>query len=299
MISFSVLNADNFEALIAEIFADKEKTKAAMNILSEIDFEDGNEYAITGFASCLLIRICALGRYAFPIPIALDGEGNIGDAILEIAKYAVKEEIEFTLCSLHKDDFSLLRGFLHINLDAEDGTGEYYTASIKNECQLLCEIPEEIGGRVTLNALSESDIAEYARLCRDAEISKYWGYDYREDYGEVEDGFFFESQTADFERGNALTLAVRLGDVLIGSLEFYAFDYLGGAEIDIRLFGQFRGFGYACEALTLALRVAKRIGLKKIYSTVMNENLSSLRLFSKFMSAELDDGKISRFSLDI
>lgn len=281
MISFSVLNTDNSERIISEKFS-KEEISEVNAVLSDLDLSFGLEYGVSSSHGCLIVRICDAGRYVFSFPIALSKNADVKAALTELEKYVIKEELMFNLCSLSYESLPCLRSYLHVLLDAEDESGEIYFAKIQNECQLITEIPVQVGGRVTLNALTSEDIPSYARLCRDVELLKYWGYDYRLDYPQASDSFFFETQKRDFELGTAMTMAIRDGERLVGSLEFYAFDFHGGAELDIRIFPSKQRRGYAKEALELSFGAAREIGLVRLYARVMNRNAPSCALFEKY-----------------
>ena len=298
MISFKILNEDNFDFLIESLFCEKNDILYAKEYLGCIDFSDGIEYAVTEAFGCILTRMCDGGRYIFVFPEQVASDASVTFAIEEIRKYVVKEEIPFNLAGMLPSDLSALEGFLHVNLDSEDEHGLSFMAKIKNECELLSEIPEISGGRVTLNALCEKDIPTYAKLCRNEELLEYWGYDYREDYGDVSDEFFYESQARDFQVGTQLTFAIRIGGELVGALEFYAFDFRGGAEIDVRIFPNEQGRGYASEAVKLAFSLAGEIGLVNLYATVMNENKASMRFFEKLAKGSVKEENITRFTLD-
>lgn len=299
MISFSVLNTDSIDAIIEKLFAGKEKQSAVREMLSDIDFPAKEEYAISEFGDCLLIRIFDGERYVFVFPIPLSDGADVSGALLEIEKYAIKEEIPLNLSSLSYENLPLLRSYLHMRVDAENETGDVFFVRVQNECQLLSEIPTEIGGRVKLNALKPEDIESYANLCRDEELLKYWGYDYRVDYSSASDEFFYESALSDFNAGVAMTMAVRDGERLVGSLEFYAFDFHGGAEIDIRIFPNEQGRGLGREALLLALRVAERIGLLSLRARVMKENAPSRALFEKYADFEECSGETVVYTITL
>ena len=298
MISFKILNEDNFDFLIESLFDEKNDASYVKEYLGCIDFSDGIEYAVAASCGCVIVRMYDGGRYVFTFPEQLSSDASVSSAIEEIRKYAVKEEIPLNIAGVLPSDLPALEGFLHINLDSEDEGGLSYMAKIKNECELLSEIPKISGGRVTLNALCEDDISAYAKLCRNEELLEYWGYDYKEDYGDVSDEFFYECQARDFQLGTQLTLAIRSGGELIGALEFYAFDFRGGAEIDVRIFPYSQRRGYASEAMRLAFSLARKIGLVKLYATVMNENTPSISFFEKLARDFVKEKNITRFTLD-
>ena len=68
---------------------------------------------------------------------------------------------------------------------------------IPSEAALMPEIPTLSIGDVSLSPLTPEDDAEYARLCRDEDLNKYCGYDYRDDNPNPEDSYFREEAEGD------------------------------------------------------------------------------------------------------
>jgi RimJ/RimL family protein N-acetyltransferase len=300
MISFSVITKDSKEKSVNTLFNSKNEQLAALEYLSEIDFIDGMEYAVSYFDGALLIRIYDGQRYVFNFPLPLSDGCDISSAVIELSQYVIKEEIPFYIYGVLREDFDFLNVFSNVEYEAMDDEGEYYLARIQNECDLLLEIPCETGERVTLNALSEGDIPALAALCKNEELLKYWGYDYREDFGEADDGFFYRRQLSEFYDGTAMTLAVRVSGALIGTLEFYAFDFCGACEFDVRILPEQQGLGYAKEAISLAISLARKMGLKKLSAHVFNENLKSVNMLNSLgFSLSCSDVKTKAFILDI
>ncbi len=297
MISFTVITKKNFTRTLCELFESEEERLAVFGFFSELELELDAEYAVCRSRGCLIARICLDSEYVFAFPEPLSDNADIRAAVTDIEKYVIKEEIAFSLCDVPKEYLHYLDSYPHMTL--EDGDGESCFVKILNECQLLSEIPSESCGRVTLNALNQDDIESYARLCRNEDLLKYWGYDYRGDYGEVSDEFFYQSQKRDFEMGTSVTFAVRGETGLVGSLELYAFDYHRGAEIDVRIAPSEQGRGYASRALELAVIIARKMGLSSLKARVMNENTASLRLFEKYAKRLQRDEKTSLYILDI
>ncbi len=298
MISFSLLDKENLREVADRVFHNA-KNENLLDFLSEIDLESGAEYALAESYGCVLVRVCFDGNYAFAFPFDFCGKNGEEGAVSEIEKYAIKEEIPLEICGIPAEKLHIFEKYPLLDLYDEDEDGEYYTARIRSRCSEILEIPQKNGENITLNALTEADIPEFARLSRDEKLLKYWGYDYKDDHADCPDEFFFENQKREFDAGISMTLAIRREDSLIGSLEFYAFDFFDGAEIAVRLFENFQGKGFGKEALKLAKIIAKEVGLKSLYARVINENERSLRYVGGFAESRNSDGQTTIFTLDI
>ena len=283
MISFSVINNENLIESVNTLFKKDGERKRALDFLLDSGLDTDFEYAVSASDGCLLLRVFDAGRYVFIFPYPVSDTFDIAAAIEKIRKYVIKEEIPFFIASFMREDFLYFEKYKSPVFSPMDDDGELYFAHIENECTNLFEIPSESGGRVRLEGLCEADIASYAALCRDKELLKYWGYDYKADFDGKDDAAFFLSQKNGFDEGTSMTLGIKLQKTLIGSLEFYAFDFFGGAEIDVRITPGEQRRGYAYEALTLAHSLAKKIGLLHLYATVMKENAPSNALFLKLL----------------
>ena len=297
MLSFKVITEENANGLIDEIsrkYPDCDRSdieEIVLGVFGGMD-EDG-EAALTLSFDTLLFRIFNFGRYAFLFPFELSADADPRSAIREIGEYAIREELPLVFSDVPSDALSFFSGFRHMDVDAEDDEGSAYRVRIKTECELLCEIPELEYGRVTLNELCEADIYDFARLSRSEKTNRFWGYDYREDAPEAEDGYFLETARAEFSRGVAMSLAVRAGGVLVGEACLFAFDGMGGAKYAVRLLPEFFGRGLGTEASLALFRFARSVGLKRIYASVMEENTASVKMASKLMTPiGTSDGKV-------
>jgi RimJ/RimL family protein N-acetyltransferase len=96
-----------------------------------------------------------------------------------------------------------------------------------------------------------------------------------------------------------MTLAVRCGERLVGSIEFYAFDFHGSAELDVRIFPHEQGKHFASGAVEGAIEIARQMGLLCLSAVVMNNNAPSLALFEKYAKDKKRDRKTTTFTLDI
>ncbi len=246
--------------------------------------EEGElEAAVATFSGSLLIRLFEYGRYSFVYPIPISDGADILAAVRALRDYAVYEELPFVLTDVPREDISELSEYFH-RFSAESCDGESFTLGICGILSGLKSVPSATYKRVTLDALCESDIPEYARLCRDLEINKFWGYDYSTDYPDCSDGFFFEQQKEEFSRGVSLALAARCDGKFIGEAVLHADDLEGKIEIAFRLLTEHHGRGLGRETLEAALMLAKELGYSRAVCRVSPENLSSLRLLMSAMT---------------
>ena len=220
------------------------------------------------------------------------------EALSAVREYALKEEIPLVFFGVPKEELGgLLSNFLYADVTAEDKERTSYTVRVKSELDFLSEIPSAECLGVTLGEIEEADAAEYARLSRETVLSGLWGYDYREDTPDPEDSYFLSEARLDFERGAALSLAVRTEGSFIGEAVLYRFDLEGGAEIALRLLPEWRSRGLGSRALEALLSVAEDIGLSRLTAEVMLENAPSLALFSSFMDEVRRDSERVYFEL--
>lgn len=292
-ISFKVLTGENAPALLSEL---KEKLGAREEIeeiFEELldNLSDGCEYAVSSYSGCVLLRIYD-GEYLFPYPISVSEEGNELLAIEEIRRYAVKEEIPLVICDLPREALSdIMQLFRHASIDAADIEGDYYTLRPISELSLTDEIPTEKAERLELTPLRPEDEVEYATLCRDTDTNRYWGYDFREDAPGCEDSYFLECAENEYQRGVAVSFAVRYEDRFIGEAILYSFDLRGGAQSAVRIIPECRRKGLATGALTLLSRIASEVGLVCMLATVDSENEASCRMCQSFFDSFSKDGK--------
>ncbi len=295
MISFKVLTDDNIYELSAELFPDISEKEEAVEVLSSfLPFtEEDIEVGVSRASGCILVRICDMGRYSFVYPIMMSDDSDPTDAVDEIRAYAVREEIPLLLTDVPREDIGVISLFRHARVDAEDAERESYRIKIENECSLLDGIPEYQGERITLSALREEDSSLMAALAKDGEVNKYWGYDYLSDVGEVDDGYFYRNALYELSRGQALSIAIRTDGKFIGEAIMWGFDYLGGAEVAIRLFSDWHGMGYGSESLSCLMNMAKKIGLIRLRGRADERNAPSIKMMKKFFEiSDVSDGVI-------
>ena len=294
MISFKVIEENNAYEIFDSICSGmgEDEISLGREILDSLVYDGDAEFAVSVSSGCLLIRICDMGRYGFLFPFELTEDVDVRRAVLDISEYAMREEIECAVYGVPSEELGAFSDFRHTET-LEETDSDTYTVVIKNECMLIEEIPELIGERVKLNEILPSDVSDYAKLSKDENVNKYWGYRYTEDCESPSDEWFYENMRSEFSRGVSVSFAVRLGDRFIGEVILYAFDGRGNAEIAVRLLPKFCGKGYARESLSLALTFARNIDLNEIRAVVNNENIPSIRLFSRLADrSEEEDCKI-------
>ena len=295
MISFKILTEESVEALFDEMSSaipDMEDEFLSENI--EMMLDDESEYALSYSNGCMLIRIFD-GEYSFAYPIAMSCDVDPMAAVEEIRLYAIKEEIPLVFCDVPAEELgSLLPKFRHANIDATDPDNECYTVRIMSEAAMLDDVPIVNGpAEVCLTPITEADDELYFTLATDLDTNKYWGYDYREDEPNPNKAYFRENSEAEFGRGSAISLAVRVNGEFAGEATLYSFDLLGGCECAVRLLPSFRGNGYATQALNLLKRLAKNMGLVYLMATVDKENIASQKMTEKCLDQVLKtDSKV-------
>lgn len=285
MIKFTVLTEENerqlIEKLRRETGADAAEISDILDSLLDMTVDESDiEVGLCSALGCVLVRVFDMGRYMFPYPIAVvDGADEQG-AVELIREYAVKEEIGLTFTDVPRECVGYLAtGLRHTVIDAENG-GESFRVAAESECSLLDVIPEISVGELSLTALLPSDAEHSAALNRDAEINRYWGYDFREDNPSATDEYFIEMAEREFGAGVAMTLAVRLEGEYIGEAVLYGFDLKGGAEVGIRLLREYHGRGLGKATLEALVELAREVGLIRLMATIDRRNTVSTGLFS-------------------
>lgn len=298
MISFKPLTEGSVSELLSRIEsslsdADISYARECLDMLSA-DSEE-REYGICLCCGCLLARAFD-GFYYFTYPIPLCDEADCLAAVDEIRAYAVKEEIALVLSDIPREEIGgLLSLFRHINLDSEDEDNQCFTLRALSEAAMLDELPTVVGGAVELMPLTPEDDEIYARLAKDRQTNKYWGYDFSLDNPDPSDSDFRATAEEEFARGVAICLAVRVEGAFAGEAILYGFDLLGGCECAVRLLPAFRRKGYATEALRGLKTLARRIGLVYLCASVSVENKPSIKMTEKVLDALSDDGEILKF----
>lgn len=290
MCSFTVFDENENKSLQNGIFSILSSVKEALDGDAEL------AYCISH--GCLLARIREWGRYSFLYPFDLGG-GDERAAVLNLSEYAVREELPLVISDVPAERLGdTLLGFRHIDVDAMDALCESYSVTVKTECMLKDEIPSASIGRITLTELCDTDAGDYARLWRERETNEFFGYDYREDYGDVtDDGYFISMAREEFLRGVAMNFAVRANGGFIGDAMLYAFDGRGGAHFALRLLPEARGMGYSHEVVGAVAEIARRLSLVMLFAECKRENERSSALLSRYMQRTAERDGTVYFSL--
>lgn len=304
MISFKLLTEqvkDDLLKQIKRVTPGADLTFASDNMTLLMEGEDEEiEYAVTHSHGCLLVRIYD-GEYMFMYPLKLADSSDPLGAAMEIRAYAVKEEIPLVYCDVPGAAVGgLATSFRHLNIDSDDPKDRFYTVRVMSELGLMDEEPSCYGFRgVALTPLTQADDEDYFRLCSDKETNAHWGYDYSADEPNPTKSYFRESAEAEFCRSAALCLAVRAQSVFVGEVTLYYFDFKGGCECAVRILPEFRGKGYATEALRALRTLAKRMGLIHLYATVASANKRSVGLCEKMFNYSDNVGQNIRFTANL
>ncbi len=294
MLKFTELNSENVGKIAAELFGCDDY---AVEILEGFDFSDEDvSFAVAGFHGCMLVRVFDYGRYMFLCPIELSAKADVSRAILEISEYARREEIELCFADVPREAVPLFLelGFLHLDVDAEDE--ESYRVKIKTECELAPQNLSFFNNDILLDEFTEDDISDYADICRDEELNKFWGYDYRDDAPDASDEYFYTVQKEGRMAGTSMSLAVRFDGKFVGEVQFFAFNGRGECEVAVRIARQHQSKGLGSRAMEAAISLAARLGIKILFCDVMRENVYSVKMMRKFFE-EIDSGSCDRIRL--
>ena len=178
MISFSVLNKENITQIFTDIMAKNTSSDGEylLEILSSLTEDNDLEIAVCAKENCLFIRIFD-DEYLFSYPVALAEGAEEGRALEEIRAYAIKEEVPLVICDIPSECLdAVASNFTKSQAFAEDEDESSYTLRVFSEISDISADFPIVSGEISLDMLTASDEREYARLCRDGETNKYWGY---------------------------------------------------------------------------------------------------------------------------
>ena len=302
MILFTYPEQGNSEELFL-LCPDNEEGRLAKSLIEDLlSLEDEEvDIAVCFCYGTFLVRRF-FEEYEFTYPLALSEEADVETALCAVEEYCKRHELPLIFADLSEKELSLLsRRYRFVRTEEFDisedeaGTEWIYRMRVLTPCELL-EVPPSLNdGDLVLDALCEEDIPSYATLCRDEEILSVWGVDYRDVAPDMTDRDFYESTLDEFDRGIALTLAVRVSGRLVGEVALYAFDGRGGAEFSIRLLRGYRRNGYAKRALALLFTLAEELGLSFVDGICLCENLPSKALMEGCMTLEEETPTMLRY----
>ena len=300
MISFKVLTEENIEELTAALAPTDELRGELSELAYSLDLSiEDVEFALSFSHGCALVRIFDMGRYSFLYPFAMTDDADDALALADIAEYAMREEIRLVVDDVPRECACNFLFFRHIDVDASDRTGDSFRITVKTECELMGDVPEVELGRVVLNALTEEDIPEYARLCRDKGVNEHWGYDYSADATDPEDAYFYETAMSELAAGVSISMAVRHAGEFIGEAVLYAFDGRGCAEFAVRLLPEWQGVGLGVESVRAICAAALEIGLIRLTPRVFKANTASIGMLRKITDEYRDCGDEVIFRIEL
>ena len=248
----------------------------------------------------LYARVFDGEKYLFPLPFMMSEGADAEAACLNLAAYSVREMIPLIITDVPRDEMEFLCSvFPHIDAYTYEDDDDTFFIKVNNECDMLSDVPSiELDG-VTLDELRDEDKEKYADLCRDRVLNKYWGYDADEDNPDGDADFYLDVARREFTDGVAITLAIREGGKFVGEATVYGFDYRGSASIAVRVLSEYHSKGIGSRATRALISLSKDIGLGNLRAEILNENESSIKMTSKYMSLEKRTESKTYFTLSL
>ncbi len=272
---------------------DRQYLKEIVESFCELE-DEGVEVCATAAFDCLLIRVLSEGKYMFVYPIALSDSADAMGACQKIADYSRRELLPLTFTDVPREELSSLGGlFPHMNAAAYDDDDDMFFVSVRNESDRAVSERFEHED-IALDFLDDSDKDDYAALCSNTELNRFWGYDASVDNPSGDPDMYLAVARREYEDGVAIALAVRYDGRFIGEAVIYDFDYVGSAAIGVRLLPEHHGKGLGAMATRALIAFSKKLGLAKLRTTVMEENIPSVRMTRRLMDeVSREDGRIS------
>ena len=291
----------------------KEKIIAALSLPTEF-VEDALEI-VFGILSCqseemsvafsylddvLYARVFDGEKYLFPLPFMLTENADAEGACVNLASYAVREMIPLIITDVPRDEIEFLCSvFPHVDAFTYEDDDDCFFIKVNNECDMLSEVPTvELDG-IVLDEISEKDKERYAQLCRDRELNKYWGYDADVDNPDGNADFYLNVARREFSDGVAITLAIRQNGLVVGEATIYGFDYRGSASIAVRVMKDCQSRGIGSGATRALIKLAADIGLTTLKTEILNENVRSIKMTSKYRSVEKQTDDKTYFTVNV
>lgn len=136
--------------------------------------------------------------------------------------------------------------------------------------------------RLEITELNGED-ENYESLCKDEELNKFWGYDYKEDLvGKPNKEYFYSFAKSLKEKKEEYSLAVNLDGKLIGEVVLWNFGFDGSVEVGFRFLREYQGKGYAKESVSALIDFAKeQVKATKIKDRCYKENYPSKKLIDR------------------
>lgn len=292
-------SADEFIKENKKSFNSKSAAESVRDMIcSYLEVSEGAELAAAIASGSLVFRIFD-GEYVFTCPITLSESASVTDACEEIRRYAIREEIPVSIIDAGLYELPYVEeAFRFCESFEMDEDGEVFMVHPITEAGRVEELPTLLGERSALTAIFEDDIPDFARLCRNENTNRLFGYNYKEDYEDAPDEHFYNVMRSEEAEGLALSFAIRYEGHFAGEASLFGFDYLGGARVAVRLLPEFYGKGLGSEALSLIIDFARDIDIKTLETAVKRENLPSIKMTGKFMSYIRDEGDTAIFKIN-
>ena len=248
---------------------------------------------------CMLVRVLDGGDYMFIFPIMLSEEGDTAGALVSLSEYVRREMIPFFLTDVPRECLDLVTElFPHTNAKAYEDDEDTFAVVVLNELDIMdTKQPMIKEDDVCLYPICSGDEEEYARLCSDRELNRYWGYDDLADNPTGDAEIFMATALREMMEGIALSLAIKRDGVFLGEAVIHDFDFRGGAEIGIRLLPEYHNGGVGGKALDAVIRYCGAIGLSTVRARVMEENIPAIRMTKKrLVETKREDGVVYFFA---
>lgn len=245
------------------------------------------EGASVAFAYCdevFFARVYDGERYVFPLPFMLSDSADAETACISLAEYSVREMVPLIITDVPRDELDFLMSvFPHIDAYTYEDDDDCFYVKVNNECDMLEDVPTLTLDGITLDELTDGDKERYATLCRDRDLNKYWGYDAASDNPDGDADFYLDTVRREMRDGVAIALAVREGGELVGEATVYGFDYRGCASIAVRVLQGCHGRGIGSRATRALIELSRNIGISTLYAEILEENVGSIKMTSKYM----------------
>ncbi len=261
---------------------------------------EGMQIAFAHLDEVLYVRIYDTERYVFPLPFILSENADSEGACINLAAYSTREMIPLVITDVPRDELEfILSIFPHVDAYAYEDDDDSFYVKVNNECDMLDEFPSiELDG-ITLDELCDEDKERYASLCRDRYLNRYWGYDVDADNPDGTSDFYLDVARREFSEGVAITLAIREEGALVGEATIYGFDYRGSASIAVRVCPECHSRGIGSRATRALIELSKSIGLRTVNAEILNDNVASIKMTSKYMKLTKQTESKTIFTLEL
>lgn len=286
---------ENVKSLPSDVIRDNVENM----ICSYLEVSEGAELAAAIAEGSLIFRIYD-GEYLFTCPITLSESASITDACEQIRRYAIREEIPISIIDVGLYELPYVQEPFRFSDSLQmDEDGEVFMVRPLTEAGKIDELPTLLGTKITLTPIYEGDIPAFARLCRDENTNRLFGYNYKDDCADADDEHFYNVMKNDEAEGLAVSFAIRYDGEFSGEASLFGFDYQGAARVAVRLLPEFYGKGLGSEALSMILDFARDIDIKRLETAVKNANTPSLKMTGKFMNYTRDDDDTKVFEINL